>query len=80
MTLDLAFFGISVGRILLVFIILLVAFLWVPLLIYKICTFGLLLCREIKILKRLDHHNVIRLIETFEDPEKQKLYPLAPVL
>ncbi len=35
-----------------------------------------LLCREIKILKRLDHQNVIRFIETFKDPEKQKLYPL----
>ncbi|XP_064386866.1 serine/threonine-protein kinase stk11-like [Halichondria panicea] len=30
--------------------------------------------REIKILKRLDHQNVIRFIETFKDPEKQKLY------
>ena len=32
-------------------------------------------CREIKILKKLQHKNVISLIETFEDPEKQKLYP-----
>jgi len=31
--------------------------------------------REIKILQKLHHKNVIQLIETFEDPEKQKLYP-----
>jgi serine/threonine-protein kinase 11 len=30
--------------------------------------------REIKILKRLSHRNVISLIETFEDPQKMKLY------
>lgn len=30
--------------------------------------------REIKILKKLHHRNVISLIETFEDPEKMKLY------
>ena len=33
------------------------------------------LFREIKILKKLCHRNVISLIETFEDPEKMKLYP-----
>lgn len=30
--------------------------------------------REIKILKKLRHRNVIELVETFEDTEKQKLY------
>jgi serine/threonine-protein kinase 11 len=30
--------------------------------------------REIKILKKLCHRNVISLIETFEDPQKMKLY------
>lgn len=30
--------------------------------------------REIKIMKKLCHKNVISLIETFEDPEKMKLY------
>ena len=31
--------------------------------------------REIKILNRLKHRNIVNLIETFEDLEKQKLYP-----
>jgi len=31
-------------------------------------------CREIKILKRLKHKNIVNLVETFEDVEKQKLY------
>ena len=35
--------------------------------------------REIKILKKLQHKNVISLIETFEDTEKQKLYPFCIV-
>ncbi|KAL5486509.1 hypothetical protein EMCRGX_G018997 [Ephydatia muelleri] len=33
--------------------------------------------REITILKKLQHKNVIELVEVFEDPEKQKLYPLC---
>ena len=32
--------------------------------------------REIKILKKLRHRNIIELVEVFEDTEKQKLYPL----
>ena len=32
--------------------------------------------REINILKKLQHKNVIELVEVFEDHEKQKLYPL----
>jgi hypothetical protein len=35
--------------------------------------------REIKILKKLCHRNVISLIETFEDPQKMKLYP-TPII
>jgi serine/threonine-protein kinase 11 len=30
--------------------------------------------REIKILKKLNHQNVIKLIDVFDDPQKQKLY------
>ena len=36
--------------------------------------------REITILKKLQHKNVIELVEVFEDPEKQKLYPLCSTL
>ena len=38
------------------------------------------LYREIKILKKLKHKNVIELVEVFDDQEKQKLYPPSPVL
>jgi serine/threonine protein kinase len=34
------------------------------------------LCRELRLLKRLKHKNVIELIEVIYNEEKEKLYPL----
>ena len=39
--------------------------------------FSLFCCREIKLLKRLKHRNVIRLIDVLQNEEKQKIYPFG---
>ena len=38
---------------------------------YRVC-----ICREIGLLGRLNHHNVIRLYDVLHNEEKQKMYPL----
>ena len=35
------------------------------------------MCRELKLLKRLKHKNVIELIDVIQNEEKEKLYPLT---
>jgi len=39
------------------------------------CRVGIFFHREIAILRKLRHKNVIRLVDVLEDVEKQKLYP-----